>query len=99
MMSPFSRDLLHRVILQSDTFLSVSYHPMTAEQAGRMADRLTSQLGCSEDMEVVTCLSQSNTQQILFSALSVSIETNTFGWQNSFQIRFVKSCSDPPSCP
>ena len=53
---------------------------MTAEQAGRMADRLTSQLGCSEDMEVVTCLSQSNTQQILFSALSVSIETNTFGW-------------------
>ena len=43
MMSPHSGDILSRVILQSDTFLSVSYHPVTADQAGRMAGRLQAQ--------------------------------------------------------
>ena len=81
MMSPFSRDLLHRVILQSDTFLSVSYHPVTADQASRMAGRLQTQLGCSEDMDLVTCLADKDTEDVMSSALNVSIETYTYGWE------------------
>ena len=78
MMSPASRDLLSRVIIQSDTFLSVSYHPVTADQAGRMAARLQSQLGCSQT-EMLSCLGDKDTLSIMISALNVSAQTNTFG--------------------
>ena len=81
MMSPHSGDILSRVILQSDTFLSVSYHPLTADQAGRMAGRLQAQLGCSEDMDLVTCLADKDTEDVMSSALNVSIETYTYGWE------------------
>ena len=79
MMSPFSRDLLNRVIIQSDSFMSVSYHPMTGDQSLRMADRLQSQLGCTPGSSLLDCLNDRNTFQILASALSVSVETYTFG--------------------
>ena len=79
MMSPSSRDLLSRVIIQSDTFLSVSYHPVTAEQAGRMAVLLQSQLGCSPDTEMLDCLKDQDTLQVMVAAIIVSVDTYTYG--------------------
>jgi len=79
MFSPASRDLLNRVILQSDTFLSVSYHPMTASEAQRIADRLSSWLGCSDLSQLWTCLSDKDTFQVLFAAIIVTFQTETFG--------------------
>ena len=62
MMSPAVRDLLSRVIIQSDSFMSESYHPMAADQAHRMAARLSSQLGCADLSQL--CLQEKETFQI-----------------------------------
>ena len=77
MMSPDIRDLLNRVIIQSDSFMSVSYHPMEADEAARMADRLSSKLGCSDLTQL--CLQDKDTFQVLLSALNVLVETQTAG--------------------
>ena len=53
----------------------------TADQAARMAGRLQAQLGCSEDMDLVTCLADKDTEHVMSSALNVSIETYTYGWE------------------
>ena len=91
MMSPDIRDLLNRVIIQSDSFMSESYHPMTADQALRMADRLSSQLGCPELSQL--CLQDKDTFQILFSALKVMLETQNAGnaWMPVVDFTYLES--------
>ena len=77
MMSPAVSDLLQRVIIQSDSFLSESYHPMTADQAQRMAGRLSTGLGCPDLSQL--CLQDKDTFQVLITALNVMVETQNFG--------------------
>ena len=79
MMSPHSGDILSRVILQSDTFLSVSYHPMTATEAKGMSDRLAFLLGCFDISNLSSCLADRSTYQVLLAAITVSVETDSGG--------------------
>ena len=80
MFSPAARDHLSRVILQSDTFLSVSYHPLTASEAQVMAGLLSSQLGCRDLPQLLwSCLNEKDTFQVMYAALMVSVQTDTGG--------------------
>ena len=99
MFSQASRDLLNRVILQSDTFLSVSYHPMTASEAQRIAGKLSSQLGCSDISQLLTCLNDKNTFLVMLAAISVTVQTGTYGSVNisNHQKYFNISINSPSS--
>ena len=79
MFSPAFRDHLSRVILQSDTFLSVSYHPMTATEAKGMSDRLAFLLGCFDIPNLSSCLADRGTYQVLLAAITVSVQTDSGG--------------------
>ena len=91
MMSPAIRDLLTRVIIQSDSFMSESYHPMTADEAERMAAKLSSQLGCPDLSQL--CLQDKDTFQILSSGLNVMVETQNFGtaWMPVVDFTYLES--------
>ena len=91
MMSPDIRDLLNRVIIQSDSFMSDSYHPMTADQAQRMAGKLSTQLGCPHLSSL--CLQDKDTFQILFTSLNVMVETQNFGtaWMPVVDFTYLES--------
>ena len=70
-------DLFKRVILQSDTFFGVSYHPFVPHQSRRLLELVASELNCGED--IVGCLAERDARDIMFSSLAVTAATNTFG--------------------
>ena len=70
-------DLFKRVILQSDTFFGVSYHPFSPHQSRKLLELVASELDCGED--IAGCLEEREAQDIMVSSLAVTAATNTVG--------------------
>ena len=72
--SPMSRGLFQRGILQSGTAIGPSWGTVTPEKAVRFANTLSEKLGCAQADNVVTCLQDKNMEDIVGISYNISRE-------------------------
>ena len=70
--SPMSKGLFQRGIMQSGTAIGPSWGTITPEKAVRYANVLSEQLGCGQADNVVTCLQDKNMEDIIGLSYNVS---------------------------
>ena len=67
LISPLSKGLYRRAILQSGTALSPGFGQITVEHAVHYADLCAKKLGCDQDEDVLACLQSRDLDDIVKS--------------------------------
>jgi len=76
-LSPMSKGLFQRAIMQSQTAIGTSHGPVTITHALEYADMLTKALGCEEEVDVLVCLQAQDMGDIV--NLNTLMDGNKYG--------------------
>ena len=73
LISPLSKGLFHRAILQSGTALDPGFGQVSTETAIRYANKLSRELECDQANSVIDCLQSKNMEDIISLENSLSL--------------------------
>ena len=88
LMSPLSKELFHRVILQSGTALQPSWGPITSKHALQYAEMFIDKLGCHQEMDTLSCLQEQELKDI-FDAMVLIPGAGNMIWSAVPDVNFT----------